>query len=103
MISHVNSRLLKYRKRKKNTFSERRGGKVKVSETENRKRRKMREEEILMHLCKPATTTSAGRLPVDAGSHPRRILWLMQTLPVKLAPHRGGPGSSPGLVMWDLW
>jgi hypothetical protein len=20
-----------------------------------------------------------------------------------MASHRGGPGSSPGLVMWDLW
>jgi hypothetical protein len=43
----------------------------------NRERRRTRAEVMQMHLRKAATATSAGRLAVGAGSHPRRIRWLM--------------------------
>jgi hypothetical protein len=33
-------------------------------------------------------------------------LWLGRAIAQAVSrwlPHRGGPGSNPGLVMWDLW
>jgi hypothetical protein len=36
---------------------------------------------------------------------PYKVLWRPRhsSSGYSLASHRGGPGSSPGLVMWDLW